>query len=540
MITRFSEVEVDWSAMEIRRGGEIVPARPRSLQLLEYLFSNRDRVVTKDELFEHVWQRRFVSDSALTSSLNDLRRAIGDTGSEHRMIRTYYGQGLRFIAEVLQDQGHPQDSSATSASGTDAAAHPTGPVRSEPDQNTKVNVSIAILALDTHSSDPALDSLGEAIAEALTSSLSRFAQLSVVSRTSAFSFRHETLPLQEISRALGVDYVVEGSLRDIENNARVTLQIIDAAGDEHVWAGHFDWQLEGTLEEEDAMLGVMTGQLIEQITRYEGLRAKSVPDADLTAWHCYYRGVSAVYSHKLAARNDAIRFFERAVELNPNFALARALMSFALNAPNLIQDGGRLRSVDPDRVEADLARAEQEALRSLEQDPRFGYAWASLGRTYNSLGRPDEGIGATQTALELNPFLPSARYVMVMCHWSSGDLEDVLAASDTCIELGPSSVFHWMAMSAKAYALAALERYEEAVHCSRQAQARSAASVYSFFGEICALGYLGRQDAAADVIQHAKRINAGFDAALFGHLYPTINDDLRDRMNTGFRLAGLE
>lgn len=537
MLCRFSNIEVDWHAMEVRRDGAQVTVKPKAFRLLEFLYENRDRVVTKDELFEVVWQGQIVSDGALTTAVNDLRRALADTGKQGSIVRTYYGQGLRFVADVEdQDKASPPPSEHEVSQSRSA----TAPTAAHTDPNEKVNVGLAVLAFDNLSADPGLDQLGEIIAEDLIAALARFSQLAVISRTSSFALNDKSKSLLEIAETLHAEYVIEGSLRPFGDVCRVTVQLIDAADDHHVWAEQFEWKISGSPEEQSALLGKMTGQLVDQITRYEGQMARHAADEDLTAWQCYYRGVSTVYTHKLTARAEAISYFQRAIELNPEFALARALLSLALNMPGVVFGADGLQTAVASASGDDLERAEKEALLSLELDPRYAYAWASLARTYVSLGRPDDGIGAARSAIKLNPYLPAALFIMGECLWSNGQPEEAVEACDKCIELGPSSVFYWLAMSTKACALSALQRQEEAIACSRDAQAHSASSVFSFFGEICALGHLKRKEDAATVINRAQRANIGFCAELFDCLYTISDQAILEHMHEGFRLAGLK
>lgn len=532
-VSRFSGIEVDWHALELRRDGVVVQVKPRSFQLLEVLFNNRDRVVSKDELFETLWQGRYVTEGALSTAVNELRRALGDTGKDHRIIRTYYGQGLRFVGNLdPQLSVDPQARAGAAPKETTTQSTTTDP-------NAKVTVGLAVLALDNLSKDTELDQLGEILAEDLITALSKFSQLSVVSRTSSFAVSHQRLPLKDIAGTLGVDYVVEGSLRAVDDIARITLQLIDAGVDEHVWSGQFDWPNNATSQQQFEATGVITGQVIDQITRYEAQLSRQVADQFLSAWQCYYRGISTKNTHKLSKRGEAIAFFERAIAQNANFALARAVLSYALTIPRLVHtDDGRL-AVDPLQRQADLKRAEKEALLSLEIDDRYPYAWVTLARKHIALGNPKDGLRAVQKAIDLNPFQPVALFVLAECLLSDGQAEEAIHACDRCIALGPSSVFHSLSMALKSCALIALEQHEDAVRFSREAQASSTGSPYLFFGEICALGHLGREDDASHAIRRAQITNPGFEVSLFEQLYQIRDKATVAKMREGFEHASL-
>ena len=531
-VSRFSGIEVNWQTMELRRGGVAIPVKPKSFQLLEVLFNNRDRVVSKDELFDTLWQGRYVTEGALSTAVNELRRALGDTGKDHRIIRTYYGQGLRFV-------GSPDTELSVDPQGRSVAEPAVTTQSTTIDPNAKVTVGLAVLALDNLSKDMELDQLGETLAEDLITALSRFSQLSVVSRTSSFAVSHQKISLKDIAGSLVVDYIVQGSLRAVGDIAHITLQLIDAAVDEHVWSGQFDWPIKATSQQQFEKTGVIVGQLIDQITRYEAQLSRQVEDRVLSAWQCYYRGISVKNTHKLSRRDEAIAFFERAIAQNPNFALAQAVLSYALTIPRLaLTDGGRL-VVDPLQRQADLERAEKEALLSLEIDDRYPYAWVTLARKHIALGNPKDGLRAVQKAIDLNLYQPVALFVLAECLWSDGQAEEAIHACDRCVALGPSSVFYSLSMALKSCALIVLEQHEDAVRVSRDAQASSTGSPYLFFGEICALGHLGQKDEASDAIRRAQIANPGFDLGLFEQLYQISDKETVAQMREGFKNASL-
>ncbi|MEM7059587.1 MAG: tetratricopeptide repeat protein [Pseudomonadota bacterium] len=241
----------------------------------------------------------------------------------------------------------------------------------------------------------------------------------------------------------------------------------------------------------------------------------------------------------MSKRDEAIALFERALALNPDFAQARALLSYMLTLPILGDTGNGPQPSGSVQLQSDLARAKKEARRSLEIDDRIPYAWVALARKYNFQGQPKDGLRAIQNALDLNPLQPVVLFVMADCLWSDGRPEEAIEACDRCIVLGPSSVFYSLVLSIKSCALIALKRYEDAVHCSQDAQARLKDSAYPFFGEICALGYLGRSEEAANAIQRAQRTIPGFNAALFEYLQPTADQRMKSCITDGFQRAGL-
>ena len=224
MVFRFGDHVLDIERRELRRGAEPVALEPQVFDLLVYLVRNRDRVVTKDDLIDGVWGGRIVSDSALTTRLNAVRRAVNDSGVEQRLIRTVPRRGVRFIGEVSED-GEP----ATRVEVPPAAADPP----------TAPRLSIVVLPFVNLSNDPEQQYFADGVAGDLTTDLSRIPDMLVISRNTAFTYRDKPVDTKQIGRELGVRYVLEGEVQRSGSRVRVTAQLIDAETDAHLWAERF-------------------------------------------------------------------------------------------------------------------------------------------------------------------------------------------------------------------------------------------------------------------------------------------------------------
>ena len=167
----FEEYAFDTDRRELHRGAEVVAIAPQVFDLLEYLIRNRERVVSKDELINSVWNGRIVSDAALTTRLNAVRVAIGDTGEEQRIIKTLQRKGFRFVVQVQETRKlaapNPRDAPET------PLALPHKP-------------SIAVLPFENMSGDSEQDYFADGMVEDIITALSRFKALFVVARNSSF------------------------------------------------------------------------------------------------------------------------------------------------------------------------------------------------------------------------------------------------------------------------------------------------------------------------------------------------------------------
>ena len=224
----FENQQLDLSRRELRRAGRRVPVEPQVFDLLVYMIENRDRVVTKDDLIQSIWKGRIVSESALATRINAVRKAVGDSGDSQRLIRTLPRKGFRFVGEVTC-----QPSALASASVVAAA-----PALTLPDKP-----SIAVLSFTNMTGDADSDYFGDGLAEDVITSLSRNPFLFVIARNSSFTYKGRAIAVKQIGRELGVGYVLEGSVRRSGSRVRVTAQLIDATAGGHVWAERYDREL---------------------------------------------------------------------------------------------------------------------------------------------------------------------------------------------------------------------------------------------------------------------------------------------------------
>jgi len=191
LIYQFADYSLDVERQELRRGTEMVDVEPQVLDLLQYLIRNRERVVSKDDLIEHVWHGRIVSESTLTSRITAARQAIGDSGDQQRLIRTIARKGIRFVGELRNTE--------SSSSSGDHAILPTTPTPPLPDKP-----SLAVLPFQNLSGDPEQEYFADGMAEEILTSLSYCKSLFVIARNSSFAYKGKTIDVRQIGRELGV------------------------------------------------------------------------------------------------------------------------------------------------------------------------------------------------------------------------------------------------------------------------------------------------------------------------------------------------
>src|SRR3984957_4808139 len=206
----FGECVLDTGRREISRGSEPVVVGTHVFDFPIPLIENRDRVVSKDELFDVIWRGRTISESTLTSHVNFARRAIGDTGEEQRLIRTIPRKGFRFVGGVREA---PPPSAATSSVAETTTSLGALALPDQP--------SVAVLPFLNLSGDPDQDYFADGVVEDIIGALSRMRWLFVIARNSSFTYKGRAVDVKQVGRELGVRYVLEGSVRKAGNPVRV-------------------------------------------------------------------------------------------------------------------------------------------------------------------------------------------------------------------------------------------------------------------------------------------------------------------------------
>ena len=290
----FENYVFDPDRRELSCGSEPVAIGPLAFDLLAYLLRNRSHVVSKNDLIDAVWGGRIISESTLTSHVNAVRTAIGDSGEEQRLVRTVARKGYRFVGEVSETE-------------------PREPL-SLPDRP-----SIAVLPFLNLSGDPAQDYFVDGVVEDIISALSRMSWLFVIARNSSFTYKGRAVDVKQVGQELGVRYVLEGSLRKAANRVRITGQLVDATTAANLWAERFEGTIGDIFELQDQLAESVVGAIASQLERAEIERAWRKPTESLDAYDYYLRGMAHVHLGSRQSIDAALGQFNHALMRDPNF-----------------------------------------------------------------------------------------------------------------------------------------------------------------------------------------------------------------------------
>src|SRR5262245_36832217 len=263
-----------------------------------YLIENRARVVSKDDLLTSVWGGRSVSESTLTSRINAVRKAVGDSGAEQRLIQTLPRKGVRFVGPV-QEQSRTATESTLSLELTD------GP-------------SLAVLPFQNLSVDREQEYFADGIVEEIITALCRFPSLFVVARNSSFAYKGRLVDIRQVGRELGVRYVLGGSVRKAGNRVRIIGQLVHAETGNHVWADRYERELGDIFALQDEMAANIVGALVPSVERAEMQRACKKLPKDPDSYALYLRAMAALHPWTREGTDAALQLLEQALALDPN------------------------------------------------------------------------------------------------------------------------------------------------------------------------------------------------------------------------------
>lgn len=509
----FEDFSLDTERRELCRGMELVPIAPKGFDLLGYLIGNRERVVSKDDLISAIWDGRIVSDMALTTRLNAVRKAIGDTGDEQRLIKTFPRKGVRFVASVRE----------APRAGTVASS--PSPVAGKP--------SLVVLPFVNLSPDPTQDYFVDGVTESLTTDLSRMAGIFVIGRNTAFTYKGKHVDLKQVGCELGVRYVLEGSVQRAGDRMRINIQLIDAETGNHLWGERFDKQIADLFDMQDEIGARLAGQLGTELVTVEARRAARGPHPD--SMDLYFQGMAYLNrGTDPESLSKARPFFEAALRLDA--ANVEAMVGMAdvdtMRATSMLID----RTPPLRSVEASLAKI-------LAHTPYHARAHCLMGVARIFTKRAAQGIAGCELALTLDRNLATAHAWIGLGKCNLGRAGETEAHVMEAFRLSPRDIkaSSWMNTAGVARSYlgddeAAVEWFKRSIETNRNI------APFVHFYLAAALAHLGHLDEAAASLQRGLILAPTFSIAQFHISTPSDHPTClaqRVRITAGLRKAGL-
>jgi len=470
-VYQFENFELDSGAYQLRRAGRVVRLERIPLDLLFLLVERRGQLVTRQEIIERIWGKDvFVdSDTSVNTAVRKVRQALKDNPENPRLLHTVAGKGYRFVPPVAEPASVATQSPIVPQAETVPAAVPKPrrwplwagaaavlvaialaavPYLLRPFRPGSAKVMLAVLPFVNLSGDASQEYFADGMTEEMITELGSLnpARLGVIARTSAMQYKSARKDTAQIARELGVNYVLEGSVRRAGDRVRVTAQLIQTSDQTHVWAESFDRDLGDVLRLQSEVARVIAGKIRLTLSQQMEAHLAGTPHVNAEAHEAYLRGLQAWNQRTAKSIELAITDFQHAIDVQPDSALAYAGLArvyvlapvFRVSRPAECMPKAREAAIralalDDTLSEAhttlafvkahfdyDWPGAEHEHRRALELNPSDPNAHFFYSNSYLSpFGRHDEAIAEMKTAVAMDPLsLPTQSFLGRTYQWA--------------------------------------------------------------------------------------------------------------------------
>jgi TolB-like protein/DNA-binding winged helix-turn-helix (wHTH) protein/cytochrome c-type biogenesis protein CcmH/NrfG len=504
---RLGVLELDLKSGELRSleapTAKATLLREQVLQVLQLLVERGGEIVTREEIKSKLWANDTVVDfdHSINATIKSLRRALGDSADDPRYIETLARRGYRLMVPIEYPESvpetalekEPEQREHSAGQMSEQAARVQRRIKPDwwktallavsavilvaagylfwwhlraPAQPETGKIRLAVLPFQNLTGDPNKEYLADGLTEQMISQLSRLnpEQLGVIARTSVMGYKHKDVGLDQIGRDLSVQYVLENSLRESGDQMRLTAQLIQVKDQTHLWSQDFDYAAKDILNVEDEVAKAVAREIQLRLTSHQQAELARPHTVNPQAFDAYLQANYHAFQRRSDRDTDiAAKYYERATQLDPSFALAWVGLSDARNwqadeglipmeegrrlareaveralalNPNLpeahIQMGKIKRSVDFDWAGANASFQRAIALDPLNPDAVYQAAWSAA-----MFGRFDEARQLAHRAVDLDPLNAVSWVALGLIEFSNGQLDQALADCKKSLELNP-------------------------------------------------------------------------------------------------------
>jgi adenylate cyclase len=388
--------------------------------------------------------------------------------------------------------------------------------------------AIAVLPFDNMSKDPEQDYFADGITEDILTSLQSFRTFPVIARNSTFAYKGKSMDLREVAKELGAGYILEGSVRKSGDKVRITGQLIDAEG-RHIWADRYDRDLSDIFALQDEITTTIVGAIAPEIDSADMRRTHSKPTENMDAWDCVLRAHALSNQTSVDNLKQGHNLLEKAIELDPQFAEAHAMLG-GFVFTDFARYGGTILDLTP--VES-MDKVAEHASKALYLDRSFPFAHGILGIAHAYRRNTELGLKETEEAVRLNPSGAQIRFLHAQTLAMSGNFEAALEQIEIVKRLSPGDPGFGRTVAHETIFLFAMGRYEDAEKSAAEAIAARPQHPLPRYTLLVILDALGRREEARTVYEEVSQLVPDFSPQYFFQQFngqPEIVQKIRDAL----------
>lgn len=505
MIYRFDAFELDLAKFELRAGGRARPVEPQVFALLALLVGNRERLVSRDEMIEKVWDGRIVSDAAIASRIKSARQALGDDGASQRFIRTVHRQGFRFVAE---------------AKVVGAVAVPEAATGQLP--GVAARPSLAVLPFRLLGDAGPCAPIADALPHELIAALARLRWLFVTARGSSFRLRANEVEAADVASLLGVRYYLCGTVEVVGSRLGVTVELVDTRGGGIVWAERLSGGVGDVHRVREEICARILSALEIHIPMHEAAQARLAVSGHLDAWSAYHLGLQHMYRFNRADNAQAAAMFRQALTLDPEFARAHAALSFVHFQSAFLRYS--------DDLTGEMALSRRHALHGLELDPIDPFINYAMGRSFWLEGDLHSSLLWLERATSISPNYAQGIYALAWTETLAGRVAEGRSHVDLAMRLSPLDPLYYGMLGTRALNhLMAGDDAAAAEWAERAARSPGAHALIAMVA-VAAHALAGDAARAASWSAEVRARNPALTRADFFRAFPMHSTVLRERI----------
>ncbi len=438
----FNGFEIDTLQFKLLSADKPLAIEPKVFDLLLYLIKNRQRTVTREELFDNVWQGQVVCDTTLSNHINIARQILGDNGHKQAVIATLRGRGYQFIAQTQEIAGNKNDTPNRSSATTSAYKGVVYGLTSllllllavflgnhfyQPKPDSQSFVRIAVLPFNNVKADPQSNYLGFAIANQIIGNIAYLEQVTVRASSSVRQYEMQTIDPIQVGKELNVEYVLTGNYLQLAELISLNVELIEVSSNKLMWRG--------TLQSENDEFFNLPTQVVNNIVKQLDLQLSSADKQDMTvdmpaSAHAYDFYLKALaYPITVEGGKLAIAMLEKSIELDKNFAPSYVELAYRMNYLTLFN------------MEKNVSKHQAIELykKALSLNPKSRNALSGLANIYTETGETGKAVELSRKLIALNPRNAQAHFSLGYSYRFAGMVQEAITEMELALAIDPNN-----------------------------------------------------------------------------------------------------